>query len=459
MTRDQRHKRRAKSALQVQGGAGVGDATHPNPERKRRVAGHRSSLALGVRTALSALSALLIVPPAFGDEQSDRASLLAVRAGKVVTMNDADAVINNAVVLVRDGKIERIGPQGEVAIPDGYRVIDASDKWLVPGLVDAHNHTAGSLMDLNDMVYLTNPGLRTLDTVVPDSDWMKGARAGGVTSVLLIPGSGTNMGGFGTITKTAGKSADESVIKSPGSLKIAQAGNPEWYWYGVGRSFMNYNTRQTLEKAKAYHDAWSAYEKGQTPKSPPFDPIFADFRGLFKREFIVSVHTQIYQVVMTTVDMLAEKMGLRTVIDHGTFDGFKTAPMVLETDTYAITGPRQYWPDFSQRKMHGIAARWWQGGLRKLGSNTDAPVIPQEQLSYQAAMACWYGWQPFPALRGITRVAAEALMIDCRVGSIKVGKDADFGLWTGDPLDPRSSCAITVVNGKVVYDASVYRRF
>ncbi len=409
-----------------------------------------------IALAAVAFRALAISVPAIAE---DAPALLAIRAGKVITMNDADAVVNNAVVLVRDGKIERIGEQNKTAIPDGYRIIDASDKWLVPGLVDAHNHTAGSLMDLNDMVYLTNPGLRTLETIVPNSELMKLARAGGVTSVLLIPGSGTNMSGFGTITKTAGKSADDSVIKSPGSLKIAQAGNPEWYWYGVGRSFMNYNTRQTLEKAKAYHDAWTAFEKGAASDKPSFDPIFSDFRGLFRREFIVSVHTQIYQVVMTTVDMLAHGMGLRTVIDHGTFDGFKTAPLVIDAGMYAINGPRQFWFDYSQRKMNGNAARWWQNGLRNLGINTDAPVVPEEQLSFQAAMACWYGWLPYPALRGVTRVPAEALMIDDRVGSIEPGKDADFGLWTGDPIDPRSSCEITVVNGKVVYDASTYRRF
>ena len=133
-------------------------------------------------------------------------------------------------------------------------MIDASDKWLVPGLVDAHNHTAGSLMDLNDMVYLTNPGLRTLETITPQNKLIKEARSGGVTSVLLIPGSGTNMSGFGTIAKTGGRTVDEVVRRSPGSLKIAQAGNPEWYWFGVGRSYMNYNTRQTLQKAKAYHE-------------------------------------------------------------------------------------------------------------------------------------------------------------------------------------------------------------
>ncbi len=180
---------------------------------------------------------------------------------------------------------------------------------------------------------------------------------------------------------------------------------------------------------------------------------------MFRGEFPVSVHTQIYQVLMTTVDMLASKMQIKTVLDHCTFDAFKVAPLVLKTDAFTINGPRQYWFDRSQRKMHGNAARWWQGGVHKLGINTDAPVVPQKELSYQAAMACWYGWLPYPALAGVTRVPAASLMIDDRVGSLEIGKVADFGIWTGDPLDPRSSCVMTFVRGELVYDANVKRRF
>ncbi|MCH7807749.1 MAG: hypothetical protein IIB60_00880, partial [Planctomycetes bacterium] len=279
----------------------------------------------------------------------------AFRVGKVITMDGADTVVNNAVVLVSDGKIERVTRQADVNIPDGYRVIDATDKWLVPGFVDAHSHTVANYwwMDLNDSVYLTNPGLRTLETILPENELLKNARAGGVTTVMMIPGSGTNMSGFGTIAKTAGKSVDDMVVRAPGSLKIAQAGNPEWYWYGVGRSFMNYNTRQTLQKAWTYHKALEAYEKGEADHPPEYDPIYHDFHDLFARKFPVTVHTQIYQVVMTTVDMLANKFNLRTVIDHATFDGFKTAPLVVAAGIYTINGPRQYWFDRSQRNLHG----------------------------------------------------------------------------------------------------------
>jgi len=384
----------------------------------------------------------------------------AYRVGKVVTMDAADTVINNAVVLERDGKIEKVGRAPEVDIPSDYRIVDMPDHWLTPGFVDAHNHTAGSLRDLNDMVYLTNPGLRTLETIVPESELVKQGRAGGVTTVLLIPGSGTNLSGFGTLSKMGGESVDQMVVKSPGSLKIAQAGNPERYWFRVGRTFMNYNTRQTLEKARDYHLKWEAYEQQpDRADEPEYDPIWHEFRGLFRRDFPVSVHTQIYQVMMTTIDMLTVRLGLRTVLDHCTFDGYKIAPLVNETDAYTINGPRQYHFDRTERRMNGNAARWWQGGVRTLGINTDAPVVPEEELPYQAAMACWYGWKPYEALRGLTIIPAEALMLEKDVGSIEVGKQADFGLWTGDPIDPRSACELTVIGGKAVYDASKERRF
>jgi imidazolonepropionase-like amidohydrolase len=68
-------------------------------------------------------------------------------------------------------------------------------------------------------------------------------------------------------------------------------------------------------------------------------------------------------------------------------------------------------------------------------------------------MAVWYGWSPYEALRGVTATPAETLMVDDKVGSIEVGKHADFGLWEGDPLDPRSTCWMTVINGDIVRDA------
>ncbi|MGE3180240.1 MAG: amidohydrolase family protein [Phycisphaerae bacterium] len=379
---------------------------------------------------------------------------LAFRVAKVVVMDESDSIVNNAVVTVTSGIIERVAKAQEIGSLEGYRVIEMPECWLVPGLVEAHNHTAGGLSDLNDMVYLTNPGLDSRSTVEPNNDMIKKARRGGVTSAMLIPGSGTNMSGFGTLAKTGGDTLEEVVIRSPGSLKIAQAGNPEWYFGGARRMFMNWNTRQTLQKAKDYHDRWTAFEEGRDTQKPDFNIVFDEFRGLFRKDYPATVHTQIYQVLLTSVHMLSKDFGLWVVLDHCTFDAWKVAPFVIEQDLWVLNGPREYQFDRTMRRMIGNCSGWWKNGVRKLGVNTDAPVIPQAELSYQATMACWYGWIPYPALCGVTKIPAKALGIYDRTGSIEATKDADFGIWTGNPIDPRSACLMTIVDGKIVYDAT-----
>jgi imidazolonepropionase-like amidohydrolase len=218
---------------------------------------------------------------------------------------------------------------------------------------------------------------------------------------------------------------------------------------------MNWNTRQTLLKARAYHERWEAFEKKETDVKPEFDPVFDKFRGLFRREFPVSVHTQVYQVVMTTIDMMGDKLKLWTVLDHSELnDVWKLAPLVVQHGIWTIVGPRTLHFDTRERRFVGLTAAWWLYGARDVGVNTDAPVVAQEELSYQAAIGCWYGFLPYLALRGVTQVPAKALGIYDRTGSIEAGKAADFGIWTGDPIDPRSACVTTVVNGRIVFDGT-----
>jgi hypothetical protein len=436
-----------------------------------------------VKSSCLALCALLTcVAAALAAEPA--AAPLAIKAAKLVACDDADHVINDAVIVLRDGQIAALGPAASTPIPPDCRVLEFAEHWVVPGIVEAHNHsTSGGWGDLNDMVYQTNPGLDTRVIPRPDNDWVKLARTGGVTTALLLPGSGTNMSGFGTVVSTGGRNPDEMILRSPGSQKVAQAGNPEWYFGGNGRSFMNWNTRQTLLKAKRYSERWDAYETAcaaqrlaaagaggpPTPPTPPaFDPHWDKLRGLFHGDYPAAVHTQIYQVQLQTIEMFAKGLGVWTITEHGCFDAWKCGPLVRELEAaqfatdphptrgglWTIQGPRQFHFDRAAARMSGNAVGWWKNGVRKLGINTDAPVIPQEQLTYQAAMACWYGWLPYPALRGITNINAKAIGMYERVGSLEPGKRADVTVWTGDPLDPRSACVLTIINGQIEYDAS-----
>ncbi len=378
------------------------------------------------------------------------ADSMVLRAAKVFTADEA-GMINQGVVVVEEGKITWVGPaadyQGDLSAAENL-----GDVWLVPGLVEPHSHIPGSLRDLNDTVFLTNPELHTYEVLEPQNPFLQDAVAGGVTSALFIPGSGSNMGGFGMLVKTSGKTPDEMVVRNPGSLKVAQSGNPERYSWGVRRAMMNWNTRDTLKKGLQWAEDFANGDA-------EFNPRFQYFDALRNGEVPVSVHTQIYQVVLETISMQVQELGLRSFIDHGTFDAYKLAPIAADLGVPVMNGPRQLWFDRSTSRIMGCAAGWDTAEGLLLGYNTDAPVLPQEQLPYQAAMGVRLGaGDGASALRGITINPAKALLMDDIAGRLAPGLDADLVVWTGNPVDPRSSVLRVWVRGEKVYDVEEERR-
>ncbi len=372
---------------------------------------------------------------------------LVLRAGRVVTVTGA--VIENGVVSVgSDGRIASVGAGAAGVTPD----IDLPGAWLVPGFVDLHCHVGG--IDINDMVHPVNPDLNVLDQVTPGNEELLDGLAGGVTTVLFIPGSGTNMGGFGALLKAYGRTLDEMVVRFPGALKIAQAGNPERRSgeIGRGRLGMNWNLRQALQEGRAYHDAWSAWEEGRSTVRPDRNLRLEHFRGLFRREFPVLVHTQWFPVYQSSVRMLHDEFGLWVVLSHTEFDSYLAAPLVAARDMFVNVGPRALHQDYDTGQIVGLAVRHRAGGVRRLSVNTDSPVVPQEELPFQAAMAVRYGLPWDVALRALTIEPATAIGLQDRVGSIEAGKDADLVFWSGDPMDPRSRVLLVIGQGRIVLD-------
>lgn len=432
--------------------------------RAKTLALGAAALLLGVQTALAnengAAESSASVPTA------DRG--LAIKARKALTVPmEGQQFIDNAVMLIKNGKIEAIGPASSTPIPLGYEVMDVGERWLMPGMIDLHSHIAGTF-DINDTVYLTNPGLRAHASVIPKNSSLERAVAGGVTSILFIPGSGSNMGGWGVLLKTGHDKYEEMLIRNPGSLKLAQAGNPEGFLFGVGRSFMNWNTRNTFQRGVAYAKRWEAFEQGKGPK-PDRDLQFDIVNSLYKHETQISTHTQIYQVVNATLTTVAEELKLPVYIDHGTFDGHRAAPRAMKLGVSAILGPRSIdvptagfvrWSGSNPEKIGGVAAGYQEHGMEMIGFNTDAPVIPQEELSLQASMAVRYGFKydQLQTVRGLTIIPAKTAGIDDRLGSLEVGKDADILIVTGDPADPRTSIEGVLIDGQKVYDPLENRR-
>ncbi|MEY4829388.1 MAG: hypothetical protein RLZZ562_1184 [Planctomycetota bacterium] len=386
----------------------------------------------------------------------------AFTAKKVVPITSAP--IDDGIVITKNGLIEQVGKRKDIAVPDGYEVVDCGDAWLVPGFIEPHCHIASASFDLNDTVHPTNPEFRTIDLITLEHDQMQMARAGGVSTALYIPGSGSNMGGFGTLTKTWARSPDEALVRFPGSLKIAQAGNPERGSgdLGAGMMGMSEGIRLTLLDGKRYHEAMLAWQQGKGEK-PKFDPTLDLLRGLFLHEYPLSVHTQIYQVVLQTLQELRLELGLWTVVVHGEFDAFRMRQEMRNAGLPIAAGPRVYHFDTRYNEISGLMADWYydgEDGWRDqvkgvgrdgIGVNTDSPVIPQEQLTLQAAMGVRLGLPHEVGLRALTINNARFLGVEHRVGSLEVGKDADLGVWNGDPLDPRNHVKLFVVNGSICY--------
>ena len=412
------------------------------------------------------LSLLALSPPTSAqDEPAGRAFL----AAKILTCaEEGPEVIDHGVLLVALGQIEAVGRADELAVPDDYELVDLEDSWILPGMIDLHCHVGGGL-EYNEGIYLVNPGLRASAIVVPDNAWLARGLAGGVTSVLHIPGSGTNMGGQGVLMKTGSPRYEDNLIRAVGSLKLAQAGNPERFAFGPGRAFQNWNTRRTFERGAAYARAWEEAEAtGGEP--PALDPALEVFRHLAAGTAQVSAHTQMYQVSLMTVSMVARELGLPVFIDHGTFDSHRMAADAEQAGVPAILGPRMIdgnerwyidWSGSNPERIEGIAAAYQAAGHTEIGFNTDCIPHPlfagphQEELALQAAMAVRYGFDDstMDAVRGLTIVPARAAGIDDRVGSLEEEKDADFLIMDGHPADPRNPVLQVWIEGELVYDA------
>ena len=405
--------------------------------------------------------------PRPGDKGGPGLALLTAKA--LVASLEGEQVVDHAVILVRDGKIELVGPRASTAVPVGYAVRDLGPLWCMPGMIDLHSHVGGS-MDINEMVYVTNPEVRVRASVIPENSEFKRALGGAVTSVLYIPGSGTNAGGQGILLKTGLPKYEEAVIRDPGSLKVAQWGNPERYLFGVGKTWENWHLRHMFTQGLAYAKRWEAFEAGKGEK-PKRDMRLELFRDLSAKRTQVSTHTQVAQVVMMTILMIKGEFGIDVYIDHGEFGGYIYAGLAQQMGVNAILGPRNVavpsrsmidWVSSNPEKVQGLAAGYVEKGHKMVGFNTDAPVIPQEELFLQSAVNVKYGLDnsQMTAVRGHTIVPAVTAGIAHRVGSLEKGKDADIVVISGDPSDPRSHVELVLIEGRVVYDPKLEpRRF
>lgn len=393
---------------------------------------------LALSFALAA--ALCAPPPSAGDEAAPRYALV---CGRVLTMDGGDAIHERGMLLVDGGRIAYVGAETEV--PDGYEVLEHRELWAVPGMIDLHSHVqTGGWGDINDMVLPVNPELSTSPTIVPSNRSVRLACAGGVTTLFGIPGSGTSIGGFGVLYKTKTDATyDEAVLADPGGMKVAQSHNPERRAGDLGRTQagLYWLLEDIADKALA------ADRQGRA------DPQLENLRRVLKGELPVLIHCAAAYGVQNTVRLWKGRYDTLCTVSHGSFNGYKMAEYVAAMDVPVNHGPRTAdWRYSREGRLVGIAAEYVKAGVPNFSLNTDANVLPQEELFLQGSMSARLGADAYQMLRAVTIHPAKSFGIDDRVGSLEPGKDADVVLWSGNPLDPRSRVELVLIDGRIQYD-------
>lgn len=371
---------------------------------------------------------------------------LVLDVGVALTM-DERRVIHNARLLIRGGRIERIGRRAEIAAPEGWTVLEYPRSFAFPGGVDLHSHTqTGGWGDINDMVHPNNPELRTLDTIVPDNPLYRDGVAGGVTTVNAIPGSGTNISGAGTLVRLkATDRVDEAVLRFPGSVKVAQGYNPERSGdLGGTRMGMWWMLRWWLARARASSG----------------DPEVDQLAGVFAGHHPFLVHTAGARDVFGTIRMFALEAEAPVVVSHCCFSGYLAAPEIAATGAPLNIGPRNYDFSFGGKKAFvGLVAAYEGAGARDMSIQTDAGVVPQEEFFLQAALAERLGASAWESLESINCDPARQILADGRIGRLVEGLDADVVVKAGQPLDPRTPVQLVLIEGEIVYDIREGQRY
>ena len=375
---------------------------------------------------------------------SERASV-AIVVDKLLTVDGDDRVHAPGMLLIEDGRIAYVGPPTET--PADVERVTIRGGWAAPGFVDLHTHIhSGGFGDVNDMCRTVNPELRAGAALRPGNRRIEVAVSGGVTTLFGIPGSGTNISGFGVLYKAKPADGyDGCVVADPGGMKVAQDSNPQAragdFAFGNTRASMGWALEDVCDRALG------ATREGRR------DLSLENLQKVLSGELPVIIHTAGSEGVINTARMWKVKYGTRCFISHGSFDGWKVAPAIAALGVPVNHGPRTM--DFySSRngRINGSAAEFTAAGVPLFSLNTDSSVMPQEELFLQASMSARLGADPYQMLRALTIHPAQTFGIDDRVGSLEVGKDADVVVFDGDPIDPRSRVLRVWVDGAVQYE-------
>ncbi len=390
--------------------------------------------------------------------QTERGNLL-IKGGTVITVTKA--TLENTDVLVKDGKINQIGKN--ISAPSGYKVVDATGLFVMPGIIDAHSHAG--LDAINEGTNPVTPEVFTGDAVNPFQVSLYRALAGGVTAIHAMHGSANAIGGQCETLKLRYGVKDPEGLKmegAPRTIKFALGENPtRSHGSGNGivprtRMGVEFVIREAFEQGKEYMAAWDAYNKAKTQKGfrgtpPDYNYRLETMADILKGNIIVHCHSyradEIYMLLKVCKDY-----GIKRIVFQHTNEGFKVAPELAEYGAMASVFS-DWWAykfDVYYSTAYNAALLTKNGVVTSINSD-DGELM--RHLYHEAGKTQKYGGlSDAEALALITINPAKQLGIDNRVGSIEVGKEADIAIFKNHPLSIYTIPMITIVDGIIRFD-------
>jgi imidazolonepropionase-like amidohydrolase len=352
-------------------------------------------------------------------------------------------------ILIEDGKIAEISSIIEPSTD--MSVIDCKGLHLLPGLIDVHTHlglydegTGWAGNDANETFEVLTPHIRAIDGCHPLDIAFRDAVKYGITTAHIMPGSANVIGGTTSVIKTHGMDIRKMLIKETAGLKIALGENPKRIHSG---SSNNSITRMGIMGMlrEAFYQARSHPSQNDLRVAP----IVAALR----REIPVRIHAHRADDILSAV-RFAEEFNLDFRIEHCT-EGHLVAEVLSPLNLQVSVGPT-----ITRKSKIELKNKTWET-CRILSENnvqisitTDHPYTPIQYLNVCAALAVREGLDEAKALEAITINPAKNLGVADRVGSIEIGKDADFSIWNDHPFHFSSKPVMTFINGEIIYKKS-----
>ncbi|HGY91968.1 MAG TPA: amidohydrolase [Planctomycetes bacterium] len=368
-------------------------------------------------------------------------------------------------VWIRSGKVADLGWVRDV--PAGTRIVEGrGELHVMPGIIDCHSHIALA-GGLNEATGPVTPEVRIRDAIRPDDPSIYRALTGGVTMAHLLHGSANVIGGQDAVIKLRwGANADGLIYeKAPPGVKFALGENPrrsnrntpgaDRQGYPRSRMGVEQIMRRAFQDALNYRDTWQAYKREIAEGSGHIPPR-RDLRMEALLDILdgrIMVHCHCYRAdEILMVMRVAEDFGFRVATLQHVLEGYKVAEAIARHGAGAST-----FSDWWGYKFEAYDAIPYNAELmRRKGVvvtiNSDS-ADHIRRLNIEAAKAVKYGGYPRNlALQLVTLNAAKQLRIDRWVGSLEIGKEGDVAVFDGDPLNDRSKCVMTFIEGVQYFD-------